>query len=116
MSSRWEHQIDPALEEILTDLAGDPQSTLLRVPVPEVTSSATHTSARAASARSAPRPERQPRSPRTAATGVSTSRLHTTSHDNRLGGRFASGNWKSETEAHSSTTTPRAGVSAPAAR
>mgnify|MGYP007026213281 CR=1 FL=1 len=33
MRSRWERRIDPALEELLTELSGDPQSSLLRVPV-----------------------------------------------------------------------------------
>lgn len=33
MSSRWEHQIDPALVEIFEELASDPRSSLLRVPI-----------------------------------------------------------------------------------
>ena len=33
MSSRWEHGIDPALAELFEELASDPRSTLLRVPV-----------------------------------------------------------------------------------
>ena len=33
MSSRWEHQIDPALVELFQELATDPRSTLLRVPI-----------------------------------------------------------------------------------
>ena len=33
MSSRWNHQIDPALVELFQELASDPRSSLLRVPI-----------------------------------------------------------------------------------
>jgi hypothetical protein len=33
MSSRWDHQIDPALVELFQELASDPRSSLLRVPI-----------------------------------------------------------------------------------
>jgi tetratricopeptide (TPR) repeat protein len=49
MRSRWERRIDPALEELLTELSGDPQSSLLRVPVMSGALEATQTSARASS-------------------------------------------------------------------
>ena len=48
MNSRREHQMDPALEELLTELSVDPQSTLLRVPVASGALNAPHTSERAA--------------------------------------------------------------------
>jgi tetratricopeptide (TPR) repeat protein len=48
MNSPRERRIDPALEELLTELSGHPQSTLLRVPVASGALNAPHAGARAA--------------------------------------------------------------------